>query len=208
MLYHCRVRNEVLYRVMMEPKGRRTMIVNYYRNAEEACVRKNKCFLSSYNHGALLPAQRMHLFWKSYFPLRDWHWRLYSFPANEKTPCSLDEASALRTQTHISYERQPQSLLETSCQMDRAVETWPKPARWTEERVNSLCLLGEQGWSSGFVFVFFFFCKGNRVYIVTVVCEENAMICFDSSPNVPVKCECACLIASCAKHSTECVVFK
>ena len=24
------------------------------------------------------------------------------------------------------------------------------------------------------------------MYIVTVVCEENAMICFDSSPNVPV----------------------
>lgn len=148
------------------------------------------------------PTHRMHLFWESYFLLRDWHWRFYSFPANEETPCPLNEASALRTQTHIW---QPQSLLETSFQMDRAAETRLKPARWTEERVNSLL---PSWWTRMITFFFFSFCKGNRVYIVTVVCEENAMICFDSSPNVPVKCECACLIASCAKHSTECVVFK
>lgn len=51
------------------------------------------------------------------------------------------------------------------------------------------------------------FHRGNCVYIVTVVRDENAMVCFDSSPNVS-KCECACPIASCAKHSTECIVFK
>lgn len=53
-----------------------------------------------------------------------------------------------------------------------------KPERsqhgWTEEHVNIFRLLGQQGWPS-------FFSRGNRVYIVTVVCDENTMICFDGS---------------------------
>lgn len=136
---------------------------------------------------------------RCHFMLSEWHWRL-------------------RPQTHQKFSRSleargPQesdsSLLRgsPSCPYKQAAsrtEPW-RPGRsqhcWTEGRVNIFGLLGEQERSS-------LFCRGNRVYIVTLGCEENAMICFDGSPNVPVKCECACLIASCAKHSTECVVLK
>lgn len=118
-----------------------------------------------------------------------------------KHSCSWGEAVALRI-------RLPSPMRGSlSCpEKQGARQTGPRrPERsqhgWTEERVNIFRLLGKQGWSS-------FFCRGNRVYLVTVVCEENALICFDGSPDVPVPCEYACLVASCAKHSTECIVFE
>lgn len=145
----------------------------------------------------------MHLFWKMPYDA-EWLALKISLPPNHVRRSLL----ALQKKPRPLGIRLTSLVKDTlSCpykQAARLTEPWRSErsqCRRTEERVNIFCLLGEQSPSS-------FFCRGNRVYIVTVVCEENAMICFDSSPNVPVKCECACLIASCAKHSTECIVFK
>lgn len=69
------------------------------------------------------PTHLVHLFWKCYFMLNTGIEDFTPSQLNQKTSCSLEEASTLRTQADISCERQPQLLLETSCQTDRAMET-------------------------------------------------------------------------------------
>ena len=165
---------------------------------------KNKCCLYCYNHWTLSPPHAWCIcFGKCSFMLNDWHWRLTPSQPHQKLPCPLEETSALRNQT--------QRLLReaVSPALTNKLPDWQgrgdlkdaSTAGLRSFHVNIVCLLGEQGWSS-------FLYRGNCVCFVTVVREENATICFDSSPHVPVKCECACLIASCAKHSAECVVFQ
>lgn len=95
-----------------------------------------------------------------------------------------------------------------TCHWKQTVRLWgpqrlerKKPVLLNWEHVNIFCLLGEQGWSP--------FHRGNCVYIMTLVCEENAMVCFDSSlayvlsVNVP-----ASLPHVPNTVLTECVVFK
>lgn len=145
------------------------------------------------------PTYLMHLFRKMPFHA-EWVALKTSPPTTQKLSRSLEARGPQESDSYLLRG-------SPSCPSKQAARlTGPRrPGRsrhcWTEESVNIFGLLGEQERSS-------LFRRGNRVYIVTLVCEENAMICFDSSPNVPVKCECACLIASCAKHSTECVVLK
>lgn len=119
-------------------------------------------------------AHLMYLLWKCHFMLGHGIEGFTLSQIHQKFSHSLEEATALRNQTHLLWEAASPAvgnkLPDSEGQRDGEERS---QHRWTEEHVNIFCLLGEQGRSS--------FHRGNCVYIVIVVCEENAMVCFDSS---------------------------